>query len=56
MHIFQIVLAIYGLAWLLLFLAVSIIGGRIVVEIKNPITKKTDSIVNVIFKKNNNDR
>lgn len=52
MNIIQFILSVYGLGWIILFLAISVMGGHVVVEIKNPLTKKSEPIVDVRFGKN----
>jgi hypothetical protein len=38
---------LFGLGWLLLFLTIAFLGGRVLVEIKNPFTKNMDSITDI---------
>jgi hypothetical protein len=44
---------VFGLGWLLLILTVAFLGGRVLVEIKNPITKSMDSITDITINHQN---
>jgi hypothetical protein len=38
---------LFGLSWLLLIVMVAILGGTVVIKIKNPFTKEMESITEV---------
>jgi hypothetical protein len=47
LEIISLILMVFGLGWLLLILTVAFLGGRVIVEIKNPFTKRMDSITDI---------
>lgn len=44
-------LALFGLGWLLLIILMGFLGGRFLVQLKNPFTHKMESITDVAIKK-----
>lgn len=46
-------LEIFGLSWILLFIAIGILGGSIQVKINNPLTKELDTITDIAIKHKN---
>jgi hypothetical protein len=45
----ELVLAIFGGGWLFTILLISILGGKVLIQIKNPLTKEIDNITDVTF-------
>jgi hypothetical protein len=47
LEIISFILMVFGLGWLLLILTIAFLGGRFLIEIKNPFTKSMDSITDI---------
>ncbi|MBZ9537223.1 hypothetical protein KGR20_24085 [Cytobacillus oceanisediminis] len=45
----ELLLAIFGGGWIFVILIISILGGRVLIQIKNPLTKEIDNITDVTF-------
>lgn len=47
LELIGLVLGVFGSLWLLLIIMFSILGGRILIQLKNPITKEFENITDV---------
>lgn len=43
----RLLLELFGLGWLILIIMVAIFGGKVLIKLKNPITKEMEEITNV---------
>jgi hypothetical protein len=52
MKLLEIILEVFGLGWLILIIMIGILGGKVLIQLKNPITKKLESITDITIEHN----
>ncbi|WP_181444531.1 hypothetical protein [Bacillus sp. 03113] len=49
LEIILLLFGIYGLGWIILLILLWIFGGRVLIQLRSPITKKLESITDIII-------